>query len=69
MLIRAVLALILITGITACSTTKPVVVDTSCRAFKVITYSASHDSAETVVQVREHNAAWRALCQSGKPER
>lgn len=42
----------------ACSKT----VDTACTAFKPIRYSASRDSAETVQDAREHNAAWVALC-------
>ena len=37
-------------------------VDTSCSAFQPITYSAIGDTAETVTQVRQHNAAWEALC-------
>ncbi len=37
-------------------------VDTSCTAFQPITYSAAADTAETVTQVRQHNAAWQALC-------
>jgi hypothetical protein len=37
-------------------------VDTACTAFMPITYSAANDTAETVTQVRGHNAAWVALC-------
>ena len=42
----------------ACSKT----VDTACTAFAPITYSASQDTETTVTQVRQHNAAWTALC-------
>jgi hypothetical protein len=42
-----------------------VVVDTSCRAFAPIRYSRA-DSADTARQVREHNAAWDALCNAKK---
>lgn len=37
-------------------------VDTSCTAFKPITYSASGDTPDTKLQIKEHNAAWAALC-------
>jgi len=37
-------------------------VDTACTAFAPITYSAAADTADTVHQVRGHNAAWTALC-------
>jgi len=37
-------------------------VDTACTAFRPITYDAIADSPETRQQVREHNAAWVALC-------
>jgi len=42
-----------------CSST---VVDTSCTSFGPITFSARHDTADTVLQVRQHNAAWQAIC-------
>ena len=42
-----------------CTTT---VVDTSCSSFGPITYSAKGDTADTVLQVRRHNAAWDAIC-------
>lgn len=54
----AVLALAL--ALAACA--KPVVVDTACGAFAVITYSASQDTEATVTQVRQHNAVFRKLC-------
>lgn len=38
-------------------------IDTTCSAFVPISYSASKDTPETVTQVRQHNAAWAALCQ------
>jgi len=37
-------------------------VDTACTAFVPITYSAIGDTPQTVTQVRQHNAAWAALC-------
>ena len=41
---------------------RPVVVDTSCTAFRPITYTASGDTEDTKAQIRGHNAAWVALC-------
>lgn len=46
----------------ACQTTTPIsVTDTSCRGFVPILYSRK-DTAGTIQQAREHNAAWDALC-------
>ena len=45
-------------ALAACSKT----VDTACTAFVPITYSVLGDSAETITQVRQHNAAWTVLC-------
>ena len=42
-------------------TARAVAVDTACQAYAPIRYSRT-DTAETVRQVREHNAAWDALC-------
>ncbi len=39
----------------------PVVIDTACQAFEPIRYSRKTDP-ETARQIREHNAAWDALC-------
>ena len=53
-------------SLTACTTlstgTPPAVIDTSCSAFKPITYSASQDTPETVSEVQAHNRAFTALC-------
>jgi hypothetical protein len=43
----------------------PDVVDTSCQAFEPIRYSRT-DTDETRQQIREHNAAWDALCKEKK---
>ena len=50
--------------LSACTTTHTtgIVIDTSCSAFKPITYSASEDTPETVSEVRAHNRAFTALC-------
>lgn len=46
----------------ACQTTTPIYgTDTSCRGFAPILYSRK-DTAGTIQQAREHNAAWDALC-------
>ena len=53
------LGVLLLTG---CQTTTPIsVVDTSCLAFEPIRASRK-DTAETLDQVKGHNAAWDALC-------
>lgn len=38
----------------------------ACRAFRPITWSP-RDTDATLAQVREHNAAWRALCAPAAP--
>ncbi len=71
---RTLLALLLAASLplTACETLTtasggtelPPEVDPSrvaCEAFRPITWSRS-DTPETVAEVKEHNAAWRALC-------
>ena len=49
--------------LTACGTTKTIEIytDVSCIAFDEITYSALHDTDETIKQIREHNAAYKSL--------
>ena len=46
----------------ACSTIQTTVTRTECVSFAPITFSVSMDTLETIRQVREHNAAWEALC-------
>jgi len=48
-----------------CATGGAVVDDSgrvACKAFRPITYSVLRDTVETVQQVREHNAAYKAVC-------
>ena len=57
----------------ACSTTtvssaKTDSVRVSCQSFEPIYWSAK-DSAKTVAQVKEHNAAGKAICGWGKKSR
>lgn len=59
---RRPLAVLSLTILTACGATTGTGTDAACLAFAPITFSASRDTAETVRQVREHNAAWDALC-------
>jgi hypothetical protein len=48
--------------VAACQTTTPTsVIDTSCLAMEPITYSRA-DTAATATQIRQHNAAYKALC-------
>ena len=37
----------------------------TCSAFGTITFSASGDTKQTIMEIRSHNAAWRAICASG----
>jgi hypothetical protein len=53
-------------GILCEQAASPSVVDTACQAFEPIRYSKT-DSAETVRQIRGHNAAWDALCKGKTP--
>lgn len=43
------------------TTTQTVAIDTSCIAFERITYSRK-DTIETAIQIRRHNAAYKAIC-------
>ena len=54
----AVLCLLSLSG---CLTTPIIVID-DCDIFAVISYSANLDTAETVIQIRRHNAQYLALC-------
>ena len=57
-------ALLSMATLAGCSLLTPTIatVGTACSSFRIITYSASQDSTETIRQLREHNAAWRAVC-------
>ena len=63
---RALPALILAAAaLTGCMTTAGTATDATmvaCEAFRPVTFSGAGDTAETVRQVREHNAAWEAVC-------
>ena len=67
----------MLAGLTACATAEPprTANDTACIALRAITYANAKagqefaddpgnklDTAETVKQVQEHNARWRAIC-------
>jgi len=41
---------------------QPQTIDTSCTAFRPISFSAKWDTPETVREVREHNASFAAIC-------
>ena len=38
------------------------VADSACTAFTVIPYHGGADSPDTIQRIREHNAAYRAIC-------
>lgn len=48
--------------LTACETTRITATNSLCVTDNVISFSQKNDTPETVRQVREHNAAWRAVC-------
>ena len=48
------------------SATRPLAVDTSCTAFRPITYSR-RDTPETVAEVRAHNRVFDRLCPAATP--
>lgn len=63
--VRRALAIASITlPMQSCSTleTATVASEALCISDKPITFSATKDTPETVSQVREHNAAWDAVC-------
>jgi hypothetical protein len=60
-------SLAVLSMLTACQTATPSgVIDTSCLAFEPVTYSRK-DTADTVRQIRQHNAAFVALCGPARP--
>ena len=73
MQLAAPIALLLI--LQSCETistgASPKTIDTSCLVFKPITFAeedpSGSDTAETVVQIREHNAKWEELCGGETP--
>ena len=38
------------------------ITDNSCRAFEPISFDGEEDTPDTIKEIREHNAAWRAIC-------
>ena len=60
------LAVALITLLAACQKTPTIGTSSvTCSAFGTITFSASGDTKQTIMEIRSHNAAWRAICASG----
>jgi len=63
---RLVLVSLLSMTLTACETTQ--IIGTRgpnnplCIAMKPVTFSAMNDTPETIMQIRENNAAWDAVC-------
>jgi len=59
---RSVVALLLALSLSGCLTTNKTVIVGDCAIFTAISYSASHDTVETVTQIRRHNARYLELC-------
>lgn len=55
---------LLLLSLSACLMTPKIGIVDDCDIFSTITYSANLDTAETVSQVRRHNARYLALCGS-----
>lgn len=51
---------------TTSSSVKTDTVRVACQSFEPI-YWSGKDTRETVAKVKEHNAAWKALCRATKP--
>jgi len=56
------LKLTLLTGCATMGTNAPIDTFAACQSFKPITWS-KHDTVLTAKQVKEHNAAFKALCE------
>lgn len=67
----------MLAGLSACATVEPPkTADSACIALRTLTYANAKageeraddpgnmlDTAETVAQVQDHNARWRAMCE------
>lgn len=66
--VRLCVPIMLLAAIPGCTTTgSGVTTDPSrvaCQSFSPV-YWSQNDTVETVKQVQEHNASWKALCQQG----
>jgi hypothetical protein len=52
-------------GVAGCVTTGGTrYIDTSCAAFAALTYSSTHDSAETIAEIKANNRVYEKLCPS-----
>lgn len=60
---RSIATMLVVAGSLLLTACPGVDTDTSCTAFKPILYSPTLDSQDTVTAVRQHNAAWVALCE------
>jgi hypothetical protein len=61
---KLVAAGLLALSLSGCLTTHETVIVDDCDVFTAISYSASHDTPETVSQIRRHNARYLELCAS-----
>jgi len=59
--VTLMLALLPILGACAHRTATPAT-NTACTAFAPIGFSRLHDTEETIIAVKAHNAAWDAVC-------
>ena len=60
---RRLLVLLSVTMLAACETTPATAIDAvPCQALRLVSFSASGDSEQTVREVREQNAVIEELC-------
>jgi hypothetical protein len=60
--VRSAAVGLLALSLSGCLTTPETVIVDDCDVFSAISYSASLDTAETVSQIRRHNARYLELC-------
>tara|TARA_R110000824_G_scaffold145242_1_gene313481 strand:- start:77 stop:334 length:258 start_codon:yes stop_codon:yes gene_type:complete len=60
--VRSAAVGLLALSLSGCLTTPETVIVDDCDLFTAISYSASLDTAETVSQIRRHNARYLELC-------
>lgn len=80
-LVKLCAALVALTGLVACKTVEhPRTASNACAALSTLSYANAkageekaddpgnrYDTGETITEIAEHNARWRALCQPKTP--
>ncbi len=63
--------LLILSATSGCATvsTAPAVVSDYCRIATPISYDATSDTAETVVEIEAHNSKWVCVCENDCPNK